>query len=120
MKHFRLIPPLSSAAVWPEMIFSSASADAGVSNVAVSQLHGRAMSVPGKALSGVIGLLQSELPPGPFQELAQFHSLVVESLRSNSPENAPRLAALLLKIKGIAGVGASTQDAAEEGPATET
>ena len=102
------------------MILSSASAYAGVSDVAVLQLHGRAMSVPGKALSGVIGLLQSELPPGPFQELGQFHSLVVDSLRSHSPEPAPKLAALLPKIKGVAGVGGSTQDAAEEGPATET
>ena len=86
----------------------------------VLQLHGRAMSVPGKALSGVIGVLQSELPPGPFQELAQFHSLVVESLRSHSPENAPKLAALLPKIKGMTGVGAGTQDAAEEGPVPDT
>lgn len=68
------------------------------------QLQGQALSIPGKALAGVIELLKADLEPEAFQKLSEFHSLVVESLRSGGSTANPKLAELLPVVKGIAGV----------------
>lgn len=62
------------------------------------------MSIPGKALAGVIDRLREELPADAFQQLSEFHALVVQSLRSQSGEQRDRLAELLPAIRSIAGV----------------
>lgn len=47
------------------------------------QLLGRAVSVPGRALGGVVELLQSAgLTPEAHQLLVAYHAAVVESLTS--------------------------------------
>ena len=77
------------------------------------QVHGKATSIPGKALAGVIALLKSDLPAEQFQQLNEFHSMVVERLRQqNSEEQDPKLAQLALAVKGIAGLGNDQRQAA--------
>jgi len=80
-------------------------------------VHGKATSIPGKALAGVISLLKADLPAERFKQLNDFHSMVVDRLRlQNSEEQDPSLGKLLLAVKAMAGIR-SDQEQTEEGPA---
>lgn len=70
----------------------------------LQQVASKAVSVPGKALAGVIGQLEATLPPDQYSDLAEMHKLVVDDLRSQSSEQNPRLQLLLPKVKAIAGL----------------
>lgn len=77
---------------------------------------GRLVSVPGRALGGVLQRLQLELPEPSYQLLQGFHDAVVESLKLASAEGAEsaaraaalgeQLAAQLPALKALAGLGA--------------
>ena len=71
------------------------------------QVHGKATSIPGKALAGVIALLEPDLPAKQFQQLDEFHSMVVERLRlqDSQGQEDPKIAELALAVKTIAGLG---------------
>jgi len=56
------------------------------------QVHGKAVTVPGRALAGIISNLKGTLEPGDFDLLQSYHQTVVSHLRavpsdgSSSPE----------------------------------
>jgi hypothetical protein len=69
-------------------------------------VHGKATSIPGKALAGVIALLRRDLPAEHFEQLMEFHSMVVDRLRlQHVEEQNLALVQRLLAIKKIAGIG---------------
>lgn len=70
-------------------------------------MSSKAVSVPGKALSGVISYLKDLLPPDQFLQLNDMHGLVVEDLRSQNGQQNSGLADLLLRVKAIAGLAES-------------
>ena len=79
----------------------------------MQQVSSKAMSIPGKALAGVIHLLEDHLPKASFAELSEFHRLVVEDLRSQGNQGDSRLAALLPGIKRMVGISPDIRDLAE-------
>lgn len=48
------------------------------------QVHGKAVTVPGRALAGVISSLKGSLEPGDFDLLQSYHQTVVSHLRAIS------------------------------------
>ena len=71
------------------------------------QVSGKAVSIPGKALSGVISYLKEFLPGKKFLQLRELHGLVVEDLRSQSGQRNPRLIEVLPELKDMAGLNVS-------------
>ena len=66
------------------------------------QVNGRATSIPGKALAGVITHLKASLQPEDAKLLSDFHELVVQSLRSESNSlSNDKLVALIPSIRTI-------------------
>lgn len=81
------------------------------------QVHGKAVSVPGRALAGIITHLKASLQPDSFELLQSYHQLVVNQLRAMSAETSSesdlgtmqeQLAAKLHSVKSMVGVGGST------------
>lgn len=68
------------------------------------QAAGKAISIPGKALAGVIDQLKGALPSEQFSQLAEMHKLVVNDLRSQDNEQNPRLLVLMPSLKAMTGV----------------
>lgn len=68
----------------------------------LQQVCSKAMSIPGKALAGVINILEDELPQPSFAQLSKFHKLVVEDLRTQSQQGSKELAAMLPGIRNLA------------------
>ena len=50
------------------------------------QVQRQAASVPGRALGAMLDLLKRSLPPTSHQFLAEFHSEVVEALKTTGPD----------------------------------
>ena len=82
------------------------------------QVHGKAVSVPGRALAGIITHLKASLEPDSFDLLQSYHQLVVNHLRAMSAETSSdsevgtmqeQLAAKLQSVKSMVGVGGDTQ-----------
>ena len=76
------------------------------------QVHGRAVTVPGRALAGIIASLKTSLEPDCFELLQAFHQQVVSHLRAMSTEAASatangemqdQLAARLGALKSMVG-----------------
>lgn len=83
----------------------------------VLQVHAKAITVPGRALAGIIADLRTSLEPDSFDLLQSYHQLVVNHLRAMSAEASPepelevtqeQLAAKLQAVKSIAGVREDT------------
>ena len=75
------------------------------------QVNGRATSIPGKALAGVITHLKASLQPEDANLLSDFHELVVQSLRSESNSlSNDKLIALIPSIRTISGVSSEQQE----------
>lgn len=77
------------------------------------QVHGKAVSVPGRALAGIITHLKASLEPDSFGLLQSYHQLVVDHLRAMSAETSSepelstmqeQLKAKLHSIKSMVGV----------------
>lgn len=66
------------------------------------------LSVPGKALGGVIAHLKGALPAEHVAHLSDFHKLVVEGLKSQGNHQNPRLLQLLPELKSMAGIADSS------------
>ena len=76
-------------------------------------MHGKAVSVPGRALAGIIAHLKASLEPDSFDRLQSYHQLVVNHLRAMSAETSSepelstmqeQLTAKLPSIKAMVGV----------------
>lgn len=79
----------------------------------VMQVHGKAITVPGRALAGIIADLKTSLESDSFELLQSYHQLVVNHLRAMSAETSSepelefmqeQLAAKLQAVKSMAGV----------------
>lgn len=77
------------------------------------QILGHAVSIPGKAIGPVLGLLQKQLSEQDQEVLASFHKLVVKSLTSDYAEESGGAEALhqtlkdqLPAVKAVAGIKA--------------
>lgn len=76
----------------------------------------KALSIPGRAIGGILVLLQGKLEEEQHALVQQFHELVVESLKaasagSEGPSDAASqqsLQAMVPKVKELAGVEATT------------
>lgn len=77
------------------------------------QVHGKAVSVPGRALAGIITHLKASLEPDSFDLLQSYHQLVVNHLRAMSAETPieselgtmqEQLAAKLQSVKAMVSV----------------
>lgn len=77
------------------------------------QAHGKAVSVPGRALAGIITHLKASLDPESYDLLQSYHQLVVSHLRALSTDTSSaqeldemqeQLAAKLQGVKSMAGV----------------
>lgn len=70
------------------------------------------MSIPGRAISGVLALLQAKMEPEQHALVQQFHELVVESLKAAAAGNKgaadtdteQQLQGLIPAMKALAGV----------------
>ncbi|DBB10622.1 TPA: hypothetical protein ACH3X3_007133 [Trebouxia sp. C0006] len=56
--------------------------------VLVMQVHGKAVTVPGRALAGIISNLKGTLEPGDFDLLQSYHQTVVSHLRAVSSDGS--------------------------------
>lgn len=81
------------------------------------QVHGKAVTVPGRALAGIIGSLKISLEPDSFELLHSYHQLVVNHLRALSTDTASgtetgemqdQLAAKLGALKAMVGAQQDT------------
>lgn len=79
----------------------------------VLQVNGKAVSVPGRALAGIITHLKASLEPDSYDLLQSYHQLVVSHLRALSTDTSSaqeldemqeQLAAKLQSVKHMAGV----------------
>ena len=77
------------------------------------QVHGKAVSVPGRALAGIISSLKGSMEPDSFELLQLYHQMVVNYLRatSSASKSAPevetmqqQLADKLESVKALAGI----------------
>ncbi len=55
------------------------------------QVHHSAVSIPGRALGGVIQALRSDLPEPGYAVISRFHMDVVNLLKAGGPGHAPEL-----------------------------
>lgn len=53
------------------------------------KVHGKAITVPGRALAAIIGSLKTSLEPDSFELLQSYHQPIVNHLRAVSIEVAP-------------------------------
>lgn len=67
----------------------------------ILQVHGRAISIPGKALAPMIDILKTSLSDESAQNLKSFHKLVVESLRNESSEMPTEIDSLRLGVLNL-------------------
>lgn len=75
----------------------------------VHQIHDRGLSIPGRAMPGVIKFLGSALPEADTTALEEMQKLIVESLKTNESDDADeaissQLENLVPKIKSACGV----------------
>lgn len=84
-----------------------------VAAIMVPQVRGKAITVPGRALAGIIAGLRTSLESDSFELLQSYHQLVVNHLRAMSAETPSepelgvmqeQLATKLQAIKSMAGV----------------
>ena len=77
------------------------------------QVHGKAVTVPGRALAGIITNLKDSLDPEASELLQSYHQLVVNFLRSLSSDTSlspkahalqEKLAAKLPVLKSVVGL----------------
>lgn len=78
------------------------------------QVHGRGLSIPGRAIGAVLDKLKDGLPKESHTLLVDFHAGVVASLRGQSQAEGAGQAAAVAKlqeqleaVKVVAGVGAA-------------
>ena len=55
------------------------------------QVHHSAVSIPGRALGGVIQALKPDLPEPGYAVISKFHMDVVSLLKAGGPGHAPKL-----------------------------
>lgn len=75
------------------------------------------MSIPGRAIGGVLGLLESKLEPEQHALVQQFHELVVDTLKAaasgnEGSANSEQLQVLVPQVKALAGVEGTTASTA--------
>ncbi len=77
------------------------------------QVHGKAVTVPGRSLAGIISSLKDSMEPDSFDLLQSYHQMVVNHLRAMSTESnssaevktmQDQLANKLGSLKGLAGI----------------
>ena len=85
------------------------------------QVHGKAVTVPGRALAGIISNLKANLEPEAFELLQTYHQMVVSNLRVTSspdtsssaevPKTQQELADKLTGLKALASITVAMNDA---------
>ncbi len=71
------------------------------------------MSVPGRAIGGVLARLKAELPEDSYTAMAAFHEGVVEALKQGDDSDGQlqeKLAAQLPGIKALVGLGSGADE----------